>query len=87
MSEELNSSLDSLELDLYHKPNPKIKTIIDYLRAQNIRFCTDPKAKEYNYYSSQSYKQNNNSDFGMQRNKFIQRRKQETAISFAMNIS
>lgn len=33
MSEELNSSLDSLELELYHKPNRKIRTIIDYLRA------------------------------------------------------
>ncbi|CAD8043547.1 unnamed protein product [Paramecium primaurelia] len=88
MSEELNSSLDSLELDLYHKPNPQIKTIIAYLRAQHIRFCTDPKSKEYNYYSNQSHKEDdNNTDFGMQRNKFIQRKKQDTAISFVMNIS
>lgn len=33
MSEELNSSLDSLELDLYHKPNPKLRMILNYLRS------------------------------------------------------
>ncbi|CAD8048413.1 unnamed protein product [Paramecium sonneborni] len=84
MSEELNSSLDSLDLDLYHKPNPQIKTIIDYLRAQKIRFCTDPKAKEYNYYSNQSFKEDNNTNFGIQQNRFMQRKHQETDISFVM---
>ncbi|CAD8052278.1 unnamed protein product [Paramecium sonneborni] len=80
MSEELNSSLDSLELDLYHKPNPQIKTIVDYLRAQNIKFCTDPKAKENNYYTNQSYKEeNNNTDFGIQQNRFIQKNSKRLA--------
>ena len=34
MSEELNSSLDSLELELYHRPNQKIKSILTYLKKQ-----------------------------------------------------
>lgn len=75
MSEELNSSLDSLELELYHKPNPKIRTIIDYLRAQKIKFCTDPKKKEEDYYSKQSENQpETNNDFGMRRNRFLMRK-------------
>lgn len=52
MQEDLNSSLDSLELEIYHKPNQKIKAILAYLRLQNVKFCTDPKKKEEDYYSS-----------------------------------
>ena len=32
MQDSLNSSLDSIELEIYHKPNPKIGSIIEYLR-------------------------------------------------------
>jgi hypothetical protein len=53
MTEELNSSLDSLELELYHRPNLKIKSILNYLREKNLRFCTDPKQKQEDYYSKQ----------------------------------
>jgi hypothetical protein len=39
-------------LEIYHKPNPKIKAILAYLRLKNVKFCTDPKKKEEDYYSS-----------------------------------
>ncbi|CAD8050858.1 unnamed protein product [Paramecium sonneborni] len=88
MSEELNSSLDSLELDLYHKPNPRIRTIIKYLRAQNIKFCTDPKKKEEDYYSKQSSLEfNNDVDFGIRRNRFAKRGPQRNGITFVSNTS
>ena len=45
MAEELNSSLDSLELEIYHRPNPKIQSIINYLRNIELKFCTDPRKK------------------------------------------
>ncbi|CAD8049590.1 unnamed protein product [Paramecium sonneborni] len=86
MSEELNSSLDSLELDLYHKPNPRIKTILNYLRAQNIKFCTDPKKKEEDYYSKQS-ETNSDIDFGMRRNRFVIRGPQRKGITIVSNTS
>ncbi|CAK71460.1 unnamed protein product (macronuclear) [Paramecium tetraurelia] len=73
MQEELNSSLDSLELELYHKPNTKIKSILTYLRQQKIQFCTDPKRKEDNYYSKND-KENDSKDFGIFKNKFYKRK-------------
>ncbi|CAD8157593.1 unnamed protein product [Paramecium pentaurelia] len=69
MQEELNSSLDSLELELYHKPNKKIKSILTYLRQQKIQFCTDPKKKEDDYYSKND-KESDCKDFGLFKNKF-----------------
>ncbi|CAD8158760.1 unnamed protein product [Paramecium octaurelia] len=88
MSEELNSSLDSLELDLYHKPNPRIRTILNYLRAQNIKFCTDPKKKEEDFYSKQSSTEiNSNMDFGIRRNRFVNRGPKRSGILFVSNTS
>ena len=88
MSEELNLSLDSLELDLYHKPNPRITTILNYLRAQNIKFCTDPKKKEEDYYSKQSSIEiNPDFTFGIRRNRFVKRGPLRTGINFISKTS
>lgn len=43
--QNLDSSLDSIELELYHKPDQKIQSIIRYLREKELKFCTDPKSK------------------------------------------
>ncbi|CAD8139371.1 unnamed protein product [Paramecium pentaurelia] len=78
MTEELNSSLDSIELEMYHRPNPKIQSIINYLRKIELKFCTDPRKKQEEYRS-----QNNTipkEDFGLQRNKFFNRRQSNKAI-------
>lgn len=45
MSECLDSSLDSLELEIYHHPNEKVQSILNYLKKKQIKFCTDPKQK------------------------------------------
>ncbi|CAD8053763.1 unnamed protein product [Paramecium primaurelia] len=88
MSEELNSSLDSLELDLYHKPNPRIRMILNYLRSQNIKFCTDPKKKEEDYYFKETSPDiNPDLDFGMRRNRFLKRGPQRNGITFVSNPS
>ena len=47
--EDLNTSLDSLELEIYHRPNRKIKNILCYLRSLEIQFCTDPRKKQNSY--------------------------------------
>lgn len=72
MSEELNSSLDSLELEIYHKPNPKIQSILNYLRKIDLKFCTDPKKKQDEFNSKNSATPNG--DFGLERNKFFNRK-------------
>ena len=36
MQDSLNSSFDSLELEIFHKPNPQIKSILDYLRGHKV---------------------------------------------------
>ncbi|CAK71055.1 unnamed protein product (macronuclear) [Paramecium tetraurelia] len=88
MSDELNSSLDSLELDLYHKPNPRIRMILNYLRAQNIKFCTDPKKKEEDYYfKGASPEINPDLDFGMRKNRFLKRGPQRNGITLVSNTS
>lgn len=88
MSEELNSSFDSLELDLYHKPNPRIRMILCYLRAKNIKFCTDPKKKEEDYYCKEASPEiNPNLDFGIRRNRFIKRGPKRNGITFISNTS
>ncbi|CAD8067429.1 unnamed protein product [Paramecium sonneborni] len=76
MQDSLNSSLDSIELEIYHKPNPKIRSIIDYLRKQNLQFCTDPKKKQDNYYANLT---ESIGVFSLRRNKFVNRKK--TVIS------
>lgn len=72
MSEELNSSLDSLELEIYHKPNPKIQSILNYLRKIDLKFCTDPKKKQDEFISKNSTTPNG--DFGLEKNKFFNRK-------------
>ncbi|CAK62495.1 unnamed protein product (macronuclear) [Paramecium tetraurelia] len=72
MQEDLNSSLDSLELDLYHRPNPQIKAILNFLRSKNLKFCTDPRKKEEDYYSKMDNMEDNK-DLGLVRNKFFKR--------------
>ncbi|CAD8069421.1 unnamed protein product [Paramecium sonneborni] len=72
MQEDLNSSLDSLELEIYHRPNPKIKAILNFLRSKNLQFCTDPRQKEEDYYSKTVNKEDNK-DLGLTKNKFFKR--------------
>ncbi|CAD8062111.1 unnamed protein product [Paramecium sonneborni] len=72
MQDDLNSSLDSLELELYHRPNPKIKAILNFLRSRNLKFCTDPRNKEEDYYSK-IVNREDNKDLGLVRNKFLMR--------------
>lgn len=72
MSEELNSSLDSLELEIYHRPNPKIQSILNYLRKIDLKFCTDPKKKQEEFSSKNSTTPSG--DFGIDRNKFFNRK-------------
>lgn len=79
MSEELNSSLDSLELEIYHKPNPKIKGIIDYLRKIELKFCTDPRKKQDEYRSSNNFT-TPKEDFNLKRNKFFTRKQPSKII-------
>ncbi|CAD8045452.1 unnamed protein product [Paramecium primaurelia] len=86
MQEDLNSSLDSLELELYHKPNQKIKSILTYLRQQKIQFCTDPKKKEEDYYSKND-KESDNKDFGLFRNKFFKRKPEPLPILCEIKLS
>ena len=43
--EDLNTSLDSLELEIYHRSYRKIHNILSYLRGLELQFCTDPKKK------------------------------------------
>ncbi|CAD8042950.1 unnamed protein product [Paramecium primaurelia] len=78
MTEELNSSLDSLELEIYHRPNPKIQSIINYLRKIELKFCTDPRKKqeEYIFQNITTSKE----DFGLQRNKFFNRKQTNKKI-------
>ncbi|CAD8068184.1 unnamed protein product [Paramecium sonneborni] len=71
MQNSLNSSLDSIDLELYHKPNIKIRQIIDYLRKQNLQFCTDPKKKQDDYYAKLSVSID---EFSLRRNKFANRK-------------
>ncbi|CAD8087268.1 unnamed protein product [Paramecium sonneborni] len=73
MTEELNSSLDSLELEIYHRPNPKIQSIINYLRKIELKFCTDPRKKQDEYKSSNFTTPNE--DFNIKQNKFFLRKK------------
>ncbi|CAD8117791.1 unnamed protein product [Paramecium sonneborni] len=77
MQDSLNSSFDSLELEIYHKPNPQIKSILDYLRSQRVHFCTDPKKKQNNYYSSST---GSLDSFSLKKNKFYQKSKSNTSI-------
>ncbi|CAD8058772.1 unnamed protein product [Paramecium primaurelia] len=79
MQDSLNSSLDSIELEIYHKPNPKIRSIIEYLRKSNLQFCTDPKKKQDNYYSNLT---ESIDQFSLRRNKFINRKKPEILIDY-----
>ncbi|CAD8155213.1 unnamed protein product [Paramecium pentaurelia] len=79
MQDSLNSSLDSIELEIYHKPNPKIRSIIEYLRKSNLQFCTDPKKKQDNYYSNLT---ESIDQFNLRRNKFINRKKPEILIDY-----
>ncbi|CAD8060870.1 unnamed protein product [Paramecium sonneborni] len=78
MTEELNSSLDSLELEIYHRPNPKIQSIINYLRKIELKFCTDPRKKQEEYRSLKCTTPKE--DFGLQRNKFFKRRQSNKTI-------
>ncbi|CAD8164950.1 unnamed protein product [Paramecium octaurelia] len=77
MQDSLNSSLDSIELEMYHKPNPKIKSIMEYLRKSNLQFCTDPKRKQDDYYSNLTEPID---QFSLRRNKFVNRKKNEISI-------
>ncbi|CAD8065621.1 unnamed protein product [Paramecium sonneborni] len=86
MQEDLNSSLDSLELELYHKPNKKIQSILTYLRQQKIQFCTDPKKKQEIYYSKTD-KEDDNKDFGLFKNRFFKRNSQASPIFLEIKLS
>ncbi|CAD8106490.1 unnamed protein product [Paramecium primaurelia] len=77
MQDSLNSSLDSLELEIFHKPNTQIKSILEYLRNQKLQFCTDPKKKQDNYYSSSTESLDS---FSLKKNKFFQKYKSSTSI-------
>ncbi|CAD8064212.1 unnamed protein product [Paramecium primaurelia] len=77
MQDSLNSSLDSIELEIYHKPNPKIKSIMEYLRKLNLQFCTDPKKKQDDYFSNLT---ETKAQFSLRRNKFVNRKKNEISI-------
>ncbi|CAK93346.1 unnamed protein product (macronuclear) [Paramecium tetraurelia] len=77
MQDYLDSSLDSIELEIYHKPNPKIRSIMDYLRKSNLQFCTDPKKKQDDYYSNLTESVD---QFSLRRNKFVNRKKPEISI-------
>ncbi|CAD8139508.1 unnamed protein product [Paramecium octaurelia] len=72
MTEELNSSLDSLELEIYHRPNPKIQSIINYLRKIELKFCTNPRKKqeEYTLKNTETSKEG----FQLQKNRFFNRK-------------
>ncbi|CAD8052886.1 unnamed protein product [Paramecium sonneborni] len=78
MTEELNSSLDSLELEIYHRPNPKIQSILNYLRKIELRFCTDPRKKQEEYRSQNGTTPKE--DFDLQKNKFFNRRQSNKVI-------
>lgn len=68
----LNSSLDSIELELYHRPNEKWSSIVAYLKAQNLQFYTDAKQKQTNYYARTEVI--DTEDFGIRRNRFLKRK-------------
>ncbi|CAK85110.1 unnamed protein product (macronuclear) [Paramecium tetraurelia] len=82
MTEELNSSLDSLELEIYHRPNPKIQSILNYLRKIDLKFCTNPKKKQEEY--TQRNTETSKEGFSLQNNKFFNRKQTNKNIDCAV---
>lgn len=69
--EDLNTSLDSLELEIYHRPNRKIHNILCYLRGLELQFCTDPKKKQNSYKA----KTTSDKELGLSNNRFFKKRR------------